>query len=145
MGDRHITTHASLFTRSPLEDDWLICCEQLDIPKPDDVNVEICGVPVDGGYYDAKLIIELDGVDNHRSPAQVRRDRHNELDLRGTRAGWCCATALTSSATKPSASARRSFTISHPCRPRKRASRGKKKEKKRRAPQDKKDRNRRQH
>jgi Protein of unknown function (DUF559) len=74
------------FTRSPLEDDWLICCEQLDIPKPDDVNVEICGIPVDACYYDAKLIIELDGVDNHRSPAQVRRDRRTELDLRD--AGW---------------------------------------------------------
>jgi Protein of unknown function (DUF559) len=70
------------FTRSPLEDDWLICCEQLDIPKPDDVNVEICGIPVDACYYDAKLIIEFDGTDNHRSPAQVRRDRLNEYILR---------------------------------------------------------------
>jgi hypothetical protein len=69
-------------TRSPLADDWLICCEQLDIPKPDDVNVEICGIPVDACYYDAKLVIELDGVDNHRTPAQVRRDRRNELTLR---------------------------------------------------------------
>jgi hypothetical protein len=73
-------------TRSPLEDDWLICCEQLDIPKPDDVNVEICGISVDAVYYDAKLIIEFDGADNHRSPAQVRRDRRNELTLRT--AGW---------------------------------------------------------
>ena len=73
-------------TRSPLEDDWLICCEQLDIPKPDDVNVEICGIRVDACYYDAKLIIEFDGTDNHRSPAQVRRDRRNEFKLRT--AGW---------------------------------------------------------
>ena len=74
------------FTRSPLEDDWLICCEQLDIPKPDDVNVKICGIPVDACYYDAMLIIEFDGTDNHRSPAQVRRDRRNEFKLRT--AGW---------------------------------------------------------
>ncbi len=74
------------FTRSPLEDDWLICCEQLDIPKPDDVNVEICGILVDTCYYDAMLIIEFDGTDNHRSPAQIRRDRRNELTLRT--AGW---------------------------------------------------------
>ena len=73
-------------TRSPLEDNWLICCEQLDIPKPDDVNVEICGISVDACYYDAKLIIELDGSDNHHSPAQIRRDRRNELTLRT--AGW---------------------------------------------------------
>jgi hypothetical protein len=73
-------------TRSPLEDDWLICCEQLDIPKPDDVNVEICGITVDACYYDAKLIIELDGSDNHQSPAQVRRDRRNDFKLRT--AGW---------------------------------------------------------
>ena len=74
------------FTRSPLEDDWLICCEQLDIPKPDDVNVKICGIRVDACYYDAMLIIEFDGTDNHRSPAQVRRDRRNEFKLRT--AGW---------------------------------------------------------
>ena len=73
-------------TRSPLEDDWLICCEQLNIPKPDDVNVVICGISVDTCYYDAKLIIELDGADNHRPPAQVRRDRRNEFKLR--KAGW---------------------------------------------------------
>ena len=69
-------------TRSPLEDDWLICCEQLDIPKPDDVNVVICGISVDTCYYDAKLVVEFDGADNHRSPAQVRRDRRNEFKLR---------------------------------------------------------------
>jgi hypothetical protein len=74
------------FTRSPLEDDWLVCCEQLDIPKPDDVNVKICGIPVDACYYDAMLIIEFDGTDNHRSPAQVRRDCRNEYKLRT--AGW---------------------------------------------------------
>jgi len=73
-------------TRSPLEDDWLIRCEQLGIPKPDDVNVEICGISVDVVYYDAKLIIELNGIDNHRSPAQIRRDLRNDLTLRT--AGW---------------------------------------------------------
>jgi Protein of unknown function (DUF559) len=73
-------------TRSPFEDDWLICCEQLDIPKPDGVNVLISGIRVDACYYDAKLIIEFDGTDNHRSPAQVRRDRRDEFKLRT--AGW---------------------------------------------------------
>ncbi len=58
----------------------------MDIPKPDDVNVEICGIVVDACYYDAKLIIEFDGTDNHRSPAQVQRDRRHELTLRT--AGW---------------------------------------------------------
>jgi Protein of unknown function (DUF559) len=69
-------------TRSPLEDNWLVVCERYDIPKPDDVNVEIYGIPVDAVYYDAMLIIELDGIDNHRSPAQIRRDHRNDFTLR---------------------------------------------------------------
>jgi Protein of unknown function (DUF559) len=73
-------------TRSPLEDDWIVVCEQLDIPKPDAVNGHVHGIRCDNIYTDAKLIVELDGYDNHRSPAQVRRDHRNDRILR--KHGW---------------------------------------------------------
>jgi very-short-patch-repair endonuclease len=59
---------------------------RLDVPPPDDVNVNAEGVSCDIVYYDAKLIVMLDGVGNHRSPAQVRRDLAGAFALR--RAGW---------------------------------------------------------
>jgi hypothetical protein len=73
-------------TRSPLEDDYIELCESLDIPKPDRISVRVLGIPSDAVYYDAMLIVELDGVGNHHSPAQVYRDRRNDKTLRD--AGW---------------------------------------------------------
>jgi hypothetical protein len=73
-------------TRSRFERNWIVYCEQTDTPKPDAINVRIHGIRSDNVYYDAKLIVELDGVDNHRSPAQVRRDRRNDRIPRGH--GW---------------------------------------------------------
>jgi very-short-patch-repair endonuclease len=37
-------------------------------------------------YYDAKLVVMLDGVGNHRSRAQVRRDLADAFALR--QLGW---------------------------------------------------------
>jgi hypothetical protein len=73
-------------TRSRFERDWIVYCERTGTPKPDDINVYVHGVRCDSVYFDARLIVELDGVDNHHSPAQVRRDRHNDRMLRGH--GW---------------------------------------------------------
>jgi hypothetical protein len=70
-------------TNSPLEDDWLFFCEEFDVPKPDRVNVRVHGVMVDAHYVDQRLVIELDGGDNHHSAAQMRRDHRNDLTLRG--------------------------------------------------------------
>jgi Protein of unknown function (DUF559) len=69
-------------TRSPLEDDWIVICERLDIPKPDTVNGFVHGIRCDNIYTDAKLIVELDGYANHRSWAQLRRDYRNDRTLR---------------------------------------------------------------
>jgi predicted transcriptional regulator of viral defense system len=69
-------------TRSDLEIAYL----RLGLPPPDDVNVEVGGVSCDIVYYDPKLIVMLDGVGNHRSRAQVRRDLAAAFALR--RAGW---------------------------------------------------------
>ena len=69
-------------TRSELEVAYL----RLGLPPPDAVNVHVGGVSCDIVYYDAKLIVMLDGVGNHRSPAQVRRDLADAFALR--RLGW---------------------------------------------------------
>jgi hypothetical protein len=68
--------------RSPLENDWIVVCEELDIPKPDAVNGFVHGVRSDNIYWAARLIVELDGYDNHRSRAQLRRDHRNARTLR---------------------------------------------------------------
>ena len=69
-------------TRSQLEAAYL----RLGLPPPDDVNVRIDGVSCDIVYYDAKLIVMLDGVGNHRSPGQVRKDLADAFALR--QLGW---------------------------------------------------------
>ena len=70
-------------TRSPLERLFLPLCEKYGVPLPDDVNVRVAGVLVDAVWWDQRLVVELDGKDNHSSWAQIQRDRSNELRLRG--------------------------------------------------------------
>ena len=72
-------------TRSPLERIFLPFCEAHGIPAPDDVNVWIEGVLVDAVWWKQRLVVELDGKDNHSSWAQIQRDRSNELKLRAAR------------------------------------------------------------
>jgi len=69
-------------TRSPLERLFLPLCESDGIPLPDDVNVRIAGVLVDAVWWEQRLVVELDGRDNHSSWAQIQRDRSNEIRLR---------------------------------------------------------------
>jgi len=52
------------------------------IPLPE-LNVSIDGVMVDAYFRAHALVVELDGDANHRTPAQRRRDRRNEVILRG--------------------------------------------------------------
>jgi hypothetical protein len=72
-------------TRSPLERLFLPLCERAGIPTPE-INVWVEGVLVDAVWPDRKVVVELDGRDNHSSWAQIQRDRANELILR--RAGY---------------------------------------------------------
>jgi hypothetical protein len=69
-------------TRSPLERLFLPLCEKYGVPLPDDVNVRVAGVLVDAVWWEQRLVVELDGRDNHSSWAQIQRDRSNELRLR---------------------------------------------------------------
>ncbi len=70
-------------TRSPLERLFLPLCEKYGVPLPDDVNVSVAAVLVDAVWWQPRLVVELDGRDNHSSWAQIQRDRSNELRLRG--------------------------------------------------------------
>ena len=70
-------------TRSPLERIFLPFCESYGIPLPDGVNVRVAGVLVDAVWWRQRLVVELDGRDNHSSWAQIQLDRTNELTLRG--------------------------------------------------------------
>jgi very-short-patch-repair endonuclease len=70
-----------------LELGFYVFCERRrrkGIPLPE-LNVSVHGVTVDAYFRAHALVVELDGDGNHRTPAQRRRDRRNELILRGNR------------------------------------------------------------
>jgi very-short-patch-repair endonuclease len=47
-----------------------------------ETNVYIAGGAVDALWRDQRVAVEIDGYGNHRSPAQVRRDRRKDFALR---------------------------------------------------------------
>jgi hypothetical protein len=69
-------------TRSWLERRFLPLCERAGIPLPDELNVYVEGVRVDAVWWERKLVVELDGKNNHSSWAQIQNDRSKELRLR---------------------------------------------------------------
>ncbi len=72
-------------TRSPLERSFLPLCERAGIPLPDEVNVPVAGVLVDAVWWKQRVVVELDGKNNHSSWAQIQEDRSKELRLRAAR------------------------------------------------------------
>ncbi|HEY2650721.1 MAG TPA: hypothetical protein VGI50_02290, partial [Solirubrobacteraceae bacterium] len=68
-------------TKSGLEVAFLELCESAGIPLPE-TNVRVAGWEVDALFRAQRIAVELDGHRNHRSPAQIRRDRRKELALR---------------------------------------------------------------
>lgn len=71
-------------TRSPLERLLIPLCEASGIPVPD-FNVTVAGVLVDAVWRAERLVVELDGRDNHSSWSQIQEDRRKELRLRAAR------------------------------------------------------------
>jgi very-short-patch-repair endonuclease len=69
-------------TRSKLEFNFLLFCERFKLPLPE-VNARIHGITVDALYRRQRVVVELDGEPNHGTWAQIKRDRRNELVLRG--------------------------------------------------------------
>lgn len=72
-------------TRSELERTLLRLCESHRLPIPV-CNTMIGGWLVDALWPQAKLIVEVDGLDGHRSRAQLERDHQRDFELR--RAGY---------------------------------------------------------
>jgi len=69
-------------TRSPLEDWFLFFCEAhgIVLPRP---NYLVAGFEVDAVWPELKLAVELDGREEHGTPAAVVVDRRRELAIRG--------------------------------------------------------------
>jgi hypothetical protein len=72
-------------TKSRLDRRFFEICETQGWPLPV-LNRYIAGWKVDAVWNDKQIAIELDGYGNHHTPAQLRRDRRKEMDLR--KAGW---------------------------------------------------------
>lgn len=72
-------------TKSPLEDRFLFFCERfgIELPRP---NYDVAGYEVDAVWPELQLAVELDGREEHGSPAAVTVDRRRELKIR--RAGF---------------------------------------------------------
>jgi very-short-patch-repair endonuclease len=68
-------------TRSKLEQAFIALCESANIPVPE-FNTRVCGYPVDAVWLEQRVAVELDGLDNHRTPAQLERDHERDLVLR---------------------------------------------------------------
>lgn len=56
-------------------------CERARLPLPE-LNTRVAGWTVDALWRDRRVVVEIDGWRNHRTPAQVNRDRRKELELR---------------------------------------------------------------
>jgi Protein of unknown function (DUF559) len=69
------------YTRSRLERAFLALCETAGLPLPE-VNARVVGWTVDAVWPSERVVVELDGHDNHRTRAQIERDRRKELALR---------------------------------------------------------------
>jgi predicted transcriptional regulator of viral defense system len=68
-------------TKSQLETMFVEISEEAGFPLPE-INVYIAGWEVDALWREERIAVEIDGYGNHRSPAQVRRDRRKDLALR---------------------------------------------------------------
>lgn len=68
-------------TKSELEDDFLLLCQEFGLPIPE-VNTNVHGIEVDCHWPQLGLVVELDGDGNHGTPAQRNRDQRKALTLR---------------------------------------------------------------
>jgi predicted transcriptional regulator of viral defense system len=68
-------------TKSELEAMFFEICEAAGFELPE-LNQYVGAWEVDALWREERIAIELDGYGNHHSPAQLRRDRRKEMDLR---------------------------------------------------------------
>ena len=68
-------------TRSELERAFVRLCRGENLPTPE-VNVVLYGYLVDALWREQRVVVEVDGLDGHRTPAQRERDYQRDLVLR---------------------------------------------------------------
>jgi very-short-patch-repair endonuclease len=68
-------------TRSELEILLLSFCQKQRLPIPE-VNVDLHGWLLDAVWPAQKVVVEVDGWQGHRTPAQLERDHQRDLELR---------------------------------------------------------------
>jgi predicted transcriptional regulator of viral defense system len=68
-------------TNGAFEERFLEWCERWEVPVPE-FNTYVHNVQVDAHWPGTKLVVELDGGDNHHSVAQLHGDMTNDLHLR---------------------------------------------------------------
>jgi very-short-patch-repair endonuclease len=68
-------------TKSALERAFHALCRRGEIPAYE-VNSWVCGFKVDAFWPELGVVVELDGVQGHATPAQLRRDHRRDLILR---------------------------------------------------------------
>ena len=67
-------------TRSELERRFLDLCREAGLPQPQ-VNTLVAGFEVDMAWPEARLVVELDGHEFHRTRAAFERDRARDAAL----------------------------------------------------------------
>lgn len=77
--------HGATLTRSALEDRFLSLIDAHDLPRPA-TNMRVAGYEGDAVWSQARLVVELDGWEFHRSRSAFQRDR--EKANLWTAAGW---------------------------------------------------------
>ncbi|MDQ6778787.1 MAG: DUF559 domain-containing protein [Actinomycetota bacterium] len=71
-------------TRNRFEAAFLELCEAAGLPVPE-FNSRVCGYLVDAVWREQRVAVELDGLQGHRTPAQLERDHGRDLALRQNR------------------------------------------------------------
>jgi very-short-patch-repair endonuclease len=77
--DRHQPELAK--TRSQLERAFLALCEATGLPVPE-FNVYLWGYLLDAVWREQLVVVELDGLQGHRTPAQLEKDHERDLVMR---------------------------------------------------------------
>jgi predicted transcriptional regulator of viral defense system len=78
-------TPGTTLTRSGLEERFLALCRDSGLPQPL-VNETVAGLEVDFFFVDARLVIEADSWQHHRTRSAFERDRRRDATL--ARAGY---------------------------------------------------------
>jgi very-short-patch-repair endonuclease len=67
-------------TKSEFERRFLRFLKAQQLPPPDALNEDVAGHKADCVYRTRHLVVELDGRAYHRRRAQMRADRHRDVD-----------------------------------------------------------------